>query len=475
MWCLFNILFLKKCADVPVGYVPRMLTIYCRGELTRISQPGDSVEITGVLMPKQKKFSSSYEVFMEAHQIIVQNSIHSTDGSNLITADEIKELSTGDIYEKMALSLAPEIYGHLDLKKSLILQLVGGVSKNSDGLKIRGNIHMCIVGDPGVAKSQLISYVCRVATRSQYTTGRGSTTAGLTAAVIKDPLSGELMLEGGALVLADGGICCIDEFDKMSDYDQTAIHEVMEQQTVSIAKAGIITSFNTRVSILAAANPKFGRYNSKKSLEQNIDLSAALLSRFDLVWIVRDHPDRDNDLRLANHITNVHTYDEEESTCSEFFDIRLMRRYITLCKRLNPTIPKHLGEYVVEEYIKLRRERLTFVSARKVLDIIRLSTARARLRLSDEVTKDDIVEVLRLMAAATNIDTIPKRQTNTSDLIFKIICGFAGVEKEVKICDIINCSISHGFSSEDVYKCINEYEELNVWFVNQSLTTLYFC
>lgn len=178
--------------------------------------------------------------------------------------------------------------------------LVGGTTKEtSDGMKVRGDLNMCLMGDPGVAKSQLLKHICKVAPRSVYTTGRGSSGVGLTASVSRDPVTEEMVLEGGALVMADGGIACIDEFDKMDESDRTAIHEVMEQQTISISKAGITTTLNARSSILAAANPQYGRYNPRMKPTDNINLPAALLSRFDLLFLLLDKPNMETDLRYT--------------------------------------------------------------------------------------------------------------------------------------------------------------------------------
>ncbi|CAG9797946.1 unnamed protein product [Chironomus riparius] len=477
--------------QVPVGHIPRTLTIYCRGEQSRQTQPGDHVLITGVFLPKQNQGFRQMqggllsETFMEAHRIASLNkSDESESMSNDLTPDQIDELSKGDFYTRMAASLAPEIYGHLDVKKALLLLLIGGVDKSPEGMKIRGSINICLMGDPGVAKSQLLGYISRLATRSQYTTGRGSSGVGLTAAVMKDPHTGEMTLEGGALVLADQGVCCIDEFDKMADTDRTAIHEVMEQQTISIAKAGIMTTLNARVSILAAANPAFGRYNIKRTIEQNIQLPAALLSRFDLLWLIQDRPDRENDLRLANHITFVHTHGKQPPSTVEVLDMGLVRRYIGLCKRKNPTIPADLTEYIVNAYVELRRDArnnrdMTFTSARNLLGILRLSTALARLRLANNVEKSDVAEALRLLEMSKDSLNQTQEQRsnnvhNTSDRIFSIIRELAGNQKTVKISDVMDRCTTKGYKPDQVDICIEEYEELNVWQVNQTRTKITF-
>lgn len=477
--------------QVPVGNIPRAMTVVIRGENARAVVPGDHVQVTGVLLPllRNAGFQSmvqglATETFLSVHRIVKMNKSEELENAAAeLSEQEVLSLSEqADFYEKLSSSIAPEIYGHNDIKKALLLLLVGGVEKNPNGMKIRGNINILLMGDPGVAKSQLLGYIDRLAPRSQYTTGRGSSGVGLTAAVTKDPLTGELTLEGGALVLADLGVCCIDEFDKMDDSDRTSIHEVMEQQTISIAKAGIMTTLNARVSILAAANPAYGRYNPKKTAEENIQLPAALLSRFDLLWLIQDKPDRDNDMRLAEHITYVHKNSTHPPLEFDPLDMGLIRRYIAACKEVHPTVPPELTDYYVNAYVEMRREArtnrdMTFTSARTLLGILRLSTALARLRLATVVEKEDIDEAIRLteMSKASLLDDQkPQRQVATSDQLYAIIKDIARGKREVKIDDAKQRCMAKGFTPEQFEVCISEYEDLNVWHQNRSKTKLIF-
>ncbi|RWS14280.1 DNA replication licensing factor mcm7-like isoform X1 [Dinothrombium tinctorium] len=476
--------------QVPIGNIPRSITIMAKGEQTRKALPGDHVCITGIFLPalktgfKQLIGGLLSETFLEAHRIIKMNKTEDDElGENALTQEEAKRLNEDNFYLKLAASIAPEIYGHEDLKKALLLLLVGGVDNTPYGMKIRGAINICLMGDPGVAKSQLLGFIDRLATRSQYTNGRGSSGVGLTAAVMKDQITGEFVLEGGALVLADQGICCIDEFDKMMDSDRTAIHEVMEQQTISIAKAGILTTLNARVSILAAANPTYGRYNPKKSVEQNVQLPAALLSRFDLIWLIQDKPNKENDHRLAQHIVYVHQHSSEPPNDIKPLDMKLMRRYIALCKQKSPIVPEYLTDHIVNAYIEMRKEArnnkdMTFTSARTLLAILRLSTALARLRLSDAVEKDDVNEAIRLIEMSKHslneeTDTTVRVQTSV-DKIFQLVRDMCAAteSREVLVEDVMEACLTRGYTEDQVEEAIEEYESLNLWQINKKKTKI---
>ena len=470
--------------EVPHGSTPRTITVQFRGPLARSVKAGDSVTISGIFLPqpltgKRAVMRSSLltSTYLHATHVVQSKISYQEMALNDDLRDAIEELTAeGDTYTRLASSIAPEIYGHEDVKKALLLAMVGGTTRTlPDGMKLRGDIHACLMGDPGVAKSQLLRYVSYVSPRAVYTSGKGSSGVGLTAAVVKDPTTNEMCLEGGALVMADKGICCIDEFDKMEEADRTSIHEVMEQQTVSIAKAGITTTLNTRTTVLAAANPAFGRYDIRRSPAENINLPAALLSRFDLLWLILDRPSPEADLSLAQHVLRVHKDGRapERESGSTALSADMLRAYIAAAKQYDPYVPAALSEYCASVYAELRAEEAasdvphTYTTARTLLSILRLSQALARLRFSEEVEQTDVDEALRLMKmskASLYDESDPEHVQDPISQIFSRIRVHAERTRRssyswADIMDLLGTS----FKPDQIRQCLLDYASINIW------------
>jgi replicative DNA helicase Mcm len=395
----------EKPEELPAGQMPRSLDAILQEDLVDTVRPGNRITAVGILHSARDQGQhgslKTFHIYLDVSSVDTSE----IDTERLeITPQEaklIEDLSKDEwIHRKIVRSIAPTIYGYDTIKEAIALQLFGGVTKDQrDGTKFRGDSHLLLVGDPGTGKSMILQYVSKIAPRGLYTSGKGSSAVGLTAAVLRDKDTGDFTLEAGALVLADLGVACLDEFDKMEASDRVAIHEAMEQATISIAKAGIVATLNARASILAAANPTFGRYDEYKNVAENIKkLPVTILSRFDLIFIMKDRPETEKDTEMADRIIENITQEVEPP-----INANLLRKYIHYAKRTCfPTMTPEASNRIKQFYVEKRRlgaqqDSPVPITARQLGALIRLTQARARMALRKEVTLEDAEAAIRLL------------------------------------------------------------------------------
>ncbi|KAL1541123.1 DNA replication licensing factor, mcm4 component [Salvia divinorum] len=425
--------------DIPDGGTPHTVTLLMHDKLVDAGKPGDRVEVTGIYRnmsvrvgQTQRTVKSIFRTYIDClhlkttdkSRMDVQDPMdtenEASDASTQkseINVEQLKELSRQpDIYEKLTRSLAPNIWELDDLFGGNALKLPSGAS-------FRGDINILLVGDPGTSKSQLLQYIHKLSPRGIYTSGRGSSAVGLTAYVAKDPETGETVLESEALVLSDRGICCIDEFDKMSDNARSILHEVMEQQTVSIAKAGVIASLNARTSVLACANPIGSRYNPRLSVIENIHLPPTLLSRFDLIYLILVKADEETDRRLAKHIVALH-FENPNSSQHDVIDLPTLTAYVNYArKHIHPQLSDEAAEELTRGYVEMRKrgnfpgssKKVITATPRQIESLIRLCEGLARIRFSELVDKSDVIEAFRLLEVAMQ-QSATDHSTGTIDM-----------------------------------------------------------
>ena len=400
----------ESSEDLDGGDQPKRMNVFLKNDLVsplseKITSPGSAIRISGIVKEipvilRSGSRSTVFDLLIEANSTEAIREDYSDIKITKKDLEEIKKLAEDpQVYSKLVNSIAPSIYGHSLIKEALLLQLMGGVRKErDDGVTTRGDIHVLLVGDPGSGKSQLIRRIQGVAPKGRYVSGKGASGAGLTAAVVKDEFLSDWALEAGALVLANKGVCCIDELDKMSVDDTSAMHEALEQQTVTISKANIQATLRAETTVLAAANPKFGRFDPYQTIAEQINLPVTLINRFDLIFPVRDLPDEKKDDQLASFILKVH---QNQSVAEAPISTELMRKYVAYVRQnMFPKLTDSAIEELKKYYLQMRSSggsKSVPITARQLEGLIRLSEAHARLRLSDVVTRSDAKKAVDLV------------------------------------------------------------------------------
>jgi replicative DNA helicase Mcm len=475
--------------DLPAGQLPHYIEVTVMSDLVDQCRPGDRIILTGIIRIEQEQLApqaktSLFRLRLEGNNIEYlggragSKDTRSVERIMISTEDErqIRTIaSKPDAYEKLIASFAPHIYGHEPIKEAILLLIVGSVTKRlEDGSTRRGDINVLLVGDPGTAKSEMLKFTAKIAPRGLYTSGRGSTAAGLTAAVIRDK-SGIMMLEAGAVVLGDQGIVCIDEFDKIKPEDRSALHEVMEQQTCSVAKGGIVATLNARTSILSAANPIYGKYDPYKNITENVNLPVPLLTRFDLIFIVRDSPDKEKDNLVASHILEIHR--DSEQAARPAIDIDLFSKYLSYAKQIEPALTPDAIDIIRSYYMDMRRiesEGMITVTPRQLEGLIRLASARARLLLKDMVDAEDAQRAIYLVdqmmrTAGVDVNTgktdlgvlygKPQSVVSKEKTFMELFRGLTGAENnDVEDKILVDELVKTGkFSDEEARKYIQKF------------------
>ncbi len=473
--------------ELPAGKLPESCQVVVYGDLVDKVRPGDRIKITGIVhvIPERKLTEGRKPLFRVYVEAIHIEKPETEEEEIQLTEEEIERIRSlkndPKLEEKVYASIAPSICGLEVIKKAIAAQLFGGVHKlYPDGTRVRGDIHILLIGDPGTAKSQLLKYVASLAPRAIYTSGKGSTAAGLTAAVVRT--EDGWALEAGVLVLCDKGIACIDEFDKMREEDRRAIHEALEQQTVSIAKAGIVATLNARTSVLAAANPKFGRYYTRRGLKDNIDLPPTILSRFDLIFVLKDIPNEERDAKIVDHVLQMHG---KIRSPTPPIPPDLFKKYVLYAREhINPRLTERALKKLKEFYLQMRRSAVKYqedhlemhpvpITLRHLEALVRLTEAHARMLLKEEADESDAEFAIQLMneslrqvaydveAEVMDVGAIYTGQTFTQRSRYRYVLQLIRrlqeeYENGVPIREIIRRCEEVGISREFVYEVIRK-------------------